>query len=931
MSSPPTPTTSIRAAQLGTSNRKHQRRPSFPSIAVLNPFRKKAPKERTRSLSPVEPYEVAPGIWNTDATAKVFGYLEPTEKKGKSRSKSVGSGARTHSQISKRKPVAGKSSHDSTKKAGDGTGTDTSNRRPNRNYTELPSKSSPDPRKAANKGVTETEKSAGKEKMRTVSKDDQLVQRGANPRTGLVSPFIVSDSSDDNLVGHDYVKVGKIQRDKTPLPEGRTRSGKWKQQGAGWSLVESPLLSPIAQSINDPLSRKVSVKKLEDKLIVEMPGVDNPEPENMTDEQIRRYQEGVARAYKHGGSTAMVDPSALPSPRQSTSEGPSTPPNKLQRIRRKMVGSGPARKEESSDAVVMNAQEWASSALPPRKDRVKPPQVKDVVPTHVPKGPLLGTRPEDRSATAGHPFLGQRNKSQLGQMEGVAHSQSFQLMPQQEAQAGLQKNPTHPTQFPPLQLMPQQEPQTEPPNQPISPYRVHQEAHKRLPTEPEGQPMVKQEAQTGPSSKSKNRSTMDPVEPPASPTLSQWLPRLHFLHPSHFANLGTSSYRRPEQLLPERLRPAENRRQTIEDACITTITSTLNRKPENNQRSQVWRQDGILAVPGMRERPPRKYETSKENYLQAGTPRKKPSSDTKHMVDASGSSTIGQNVMQLAGGPAPARKTVEARHQSGVSPRQLQHGNRAFSQGAERAARVTVVEDYRSQTLRQGEAKKRPTAKTQGLCLGSANDIQDLTREDRRGGAGIIHTYDPLGDDCADDDCKARSTVTSHRFKDSGGPTDMGSTRDGGVWFAGEWVETLQDQARSDGTAPKSKEALAPRQSMFENTTSASLRFWALEELRQLSAKFRYVERRLYSMACHIIWTLHPASPALVVLQSPNARAQDYLSAAKEVFLACVYILLLLNIMLAVRKLLVLAGLLMFWVWHPMRMILGIIRWCVLA
>ena len=30
-------------------------------------------------------------------------------------------------------------------------------------------------------------------RMRTVSRDDQLVERGANPGTGLVSPFVVSD------------------------------------------------------------------------------------------------------------------------------------------------------------------------------------------------------------------------------------------------------------------------------------------------------------------------------------------------------------------------------------------------------------------------------------------------------------------------------------------------------------------------------------------------------------------------------------------------------------------------------------------------------------------------------------------------------------------------------------------------------------------
>lgn len=101
-----------------------------------------------------------------------------------------------------------------------------------------------------------------------VSSEDRLTERGANPRTGLVSPFVTSESELGH--DHDYLSMGRAGRPQ-PFAKARTRSGKWKQDGLGWSLVESPLLSPIAQSTNAPPTRQVSLKELEDRLLVQMP------------------------------------------------------------------------------------------------------------------------------------------------------------------------------------------------------------------------------------------------------------------------------------------------------------------------------------------------------------------------------------------------------------------------------------------------------------------------------------------------------------------------------------------------------------------------------------------------------------------------------------------------------------------------------------
>ena len=65
------------------------------------------------------------------------------------------------------------------------------------------------------------------------------------------------------------------------------------------------------------MGRMISGKQFKDRLPVDRPGTDDLDPKTMTDEQIKQYQEGIARAYERGGgSIAMLDPDTLTSPRQ---------------------------------------------------------------------------------------------------------------------------------------------------------------------------------------------------------------------------------------------------------------------------------------------------------------------------------------------------------------------------------------------------------------------------------------------------------------------------------------------------------------------------------------------------------------------------------------------------------------------------------------
>ena len=530
MSSSLSPTTSTKVA---ISPRKEKRTSSFPSFSSLNPFRDKSSEE---SL-PFDPILVAPGIWSTDATAEVFGYVQ-TDARGRrrfNRSQSAGPyekrrGSLTHSRQSLRRERSFVGSYKEVEKDRSTKDLSDRKRQKKRKYQELAG------RKGIDVGQSEIESGrwqSSRGSMRTVSQDDRLTERGANPRTGLVSPYVTSDGSADALDAGYFAK-GLA---KSPLSGGsrRTSSGRWKQSGGSWSFVQERVTSPTKMQKNENPSpkklqnedkpvRPVSVQKIEDRLLAQMPGVDNPEPENMSNEQIRRYQQSVVRACDvAGGAHAMVNPETLPTPRQTSpvldTEGPRTPPRNTHTIKRKEVGSSMVA-ENSEDTIVVHRTRQSTSDRPPpvrmpSSDRQK---VRIMSPSMAALGAAPRTPLDVESS-----FLGPRQRS-----------------PQTASAGRFLSRP------------------------PLSPATNQQE---RL-------PQAHYPAQT------QDPSAAPSAPPVSSPTLSQFLPRAHFLPPTHFANLGSApSHPRPPRILPPSLRSGPQKRQLVEDAAtITTITTSTGHR-----------------------------------------------------------------------------------------------------------------------------------------------------------------------------------------------------------------------------------------------------------------------------------------------------------------------------------------------------------------
>lgn len=793
----------------------------------------------------MEPYEVAPGIWSTDATARVFGYLSTNDKKPKSRAQSAEPNIQAPGKKAKRKPVPIRGPLSEYEQA-----------RFAKRLEERPTVTIKDEPETLTRCKIErcgeeriksgsNWSGARRQRMRTVSRDDQLVERGANPRTGLVSPFIVSDDSEERL-RDDYITVGEGGL-ADPSPR-RTRSGKWKQDSLGWSLVESPLLSPIAQSTSDKMSRTVSVKQLEDRLLVEMPGVDNPEPKNMTDEQIKKYQEGIARAYRRGGgSLAMLDPDTLPSPRKETARGPSTPPAKLHQIQRKEVGSGVARQRTSGDTVIVRANNQAPPLSTPRENIMKRQEVRIFTPSNTPKGSSFESGADiSNTVRKTDPFLGPGSRETCSQTASATQSQSY-----------LNTGPAH--------------------------------------------QCLQNDLKSSPSPA--------PSDPPSAfPTLDRYLPRLQIPHPSRFANLETSSYRRPTQLLRARLSPLGQQRQVVEDACTTTFTTTSKKGPKREQRPKIQRQEGDKVVPRVTHSSPGR-KIPLDGYYQTITPRNKPSHPS--------AATVGTlHTLDLVTGRSRA-----------IAP--TKKANPAKDLANTRHPRKTWIP---ADCLKQAPCGNRPrnlaspTQSTQGLSLGSAN----VTRERIQGnqsGDGSTLTYGLPG--------KEYKAVPGVGLQNIAGdkeqailPAELTVGGESRAWFAGQWADVQEEGQRLELNTLIQKETLGRRPSILRREADVKLWMHIAEAWAEPFPKLGFILRQMIG---HVMRTLHHASPAFIILRTAKTTTRDRFRAIRDLVLATLYLLLLLNLFMALKRVLFFVGKVLYWIGHPVQTIFMIVGWCIIG
>ena len=833
MSSPPTTDTSTKAGILHYKENTS----SFPLFSTLNPFRKKPVQP---SLYIEKPYEVAPGIWSTDATAKVFGYVDTDDKKpAKTGSRSTGpDDQRSPTSNLGRRPWRTRGLINQIIEAHRDNETDEFRDHPYRLHVEARERSREARLEDARQQREENKRRNRRGRMRTVSREDELIERAANPRTGIVSPFVTSEDSSRVSLETDYIALRRTQAARNRQKR-TVSSGRWKQDSAGWSIVESPVLSPIAQSISDRPSREVSVKVVEGKLPPQMPAAKNSEPNYKTNEDIVRYQESIEQACKRsGGANPLIDPDTLPSPRPSTSGGPSSPPTKLQKIPRKEIGSSEIARQPSNETVVVNAKLRARSLPAVGHFTIENQQVRIITPSQTALNELP-REPLDENST----FLGQRS-------------------PHTPIARG--------TQFRPTVLQPDH-PQPSPTDQrPQEPLSNH---------------------------------------PLTSPTLSQFLPRLHLVHPSQISNVATSSYRRPAQVLPPRLRPLQEKRRAVEDACIITTTTTS--MPKKDQRPRLQRQDGIG---NMRD--------ADQQYLN----RRPEGQHLRQQMMRSMQPSLGNlNRPTMSASIGAGLSNNETQKISQKAPPNASMMRDTINMGgAEAAARATMHEESRIREVRGGRhsLKRELSPRDVNVVRDAGQGVRDTD--------GSTRTYGHPGE-TALDAIACQNPVKGMEKKQLHHKKHEGHVSEGGFSSKVLWEDDLKHE--DDGTSSQ-LEAQAPvirRRSIIRKPGQAMQWLELVESWVQTSVLVAWAQQKLWDTCSHVVSAVRRASTAMSTLRSSKGTPSENLGATRDVILAGFYLLLLTNLCMTLGRAFLIVLRVVYWISHPFLLLSEVLRWCLLG
>ena len=899
LDSPADSSTSHKAATL-SHDRRHRRSSSFPFIKSLNPFKRKtSPTPRCPEESPAEPYEVAPGIWSTDATAKVFGYLNTEKDRHKKRNRSAGPDERNRSRNRSAREKEGGCSparklYERYKEAHTDDGFDDFRGRTHRRKVEEWDRKRQDRRDEARKEREESEARGRRGRMLTVSKDDELVSRGANPRTGVVTPWEGSEVSGEG--GGSWLSRGR--GDMLRPGKSRESSGKWTQEESGWSLVQDPGSGPARPGERGKPVRAVSVKELEDKFVINMPGVDDPDPPGVTAEQIRFYQEGVERAdRKAGGSRGLVDPETLLTPRTKTPEGPSTPPSKLQKIRRKEVGSAMSERNDSTDTVLVNRQSTvaAATSLPFRNDIRETPTVKVVPPS-----------------SSASPAPKRPDRDHRGQLLDHIHTQRPFLGPR--------------------------------PDDKISPIANVTPSRYALNTPPKPSPLRQMEP--------------DPEEATLAPqqlfrTLSQYLPPLSFLHPSYFANLP-ASYRKSTP------RPPENPKKQPKGQHASTTTITITTATEKKPRPRLGRLDGANSVPRVNLRV---FEGQRKWWEQWKKPSEtKRGEEERDRPQIINTSPAAQRV-QVELPPAKQHWKKEGKYNGWVVSDPSAEDPKAPIPDEEIGGTWKGKKSTSTcmcMKCRTRHARGSKVMQTTGRNLEPRSGITtgEQVRKNKGGdGVGCIRTDDGRddgtvcdGNDGRPSGLRTRALAHERRRKaEAPEAPELEVPLDGDhAWFAfaGRWgddsrkgevacvydgeeeeekKEGKNDVDGDEGVEERVESALA---TTVVETWSAAC---GMEKRLRASSTARRVSMRLFGMVQHVLTTLHPASPALKMLWKKDARVEDYVHAVRDLLLAGVYLLVLLSITMTVGKVVRVSVKVLLCAWWPIKAALVVVRWFTLG
>lgn len=152
-------------------------------------------------------------------------------------------------------------------------------------------------------------------------------------------------------------------------------------------------------------------------------------------------------------------------------------------------------------------------------------------------------------------------------------------------------------------------------------------------------------------------------------------------------------------------------------------------------------------------------------------------------------------------------------------------------------------------------------------------------------------------------------------------------------WLIGLHPDTARDKANSSYAKFVEREDV--ELSYANHIAQRSVKFLELFTRAGISfttlVKIEYISKWLSHMIRHTISTLHHSSPALRVIGNSDPMIGEYISAMVSVLLAVFYLLLLLNILIALGKIVKLVAKTLWLLWVSTRVIVLLLKWCIIS
>lgn len=156
--------------------------------------------------------------------------------------------------------------------------------------------------------------------------DDYLTARAANPRTGLISPSVVTNLTPRtpispaealSLFGSDYeqprassprARMPEEPRAAMERPKPAGPRGRWRQDSTGWNMEPDTEAGSPKASTSDPSATRADFHASEDSFVIPMPTAKDPQPYRQADQDkaVQYYKDKAQRlSHKEGMNGRM--------------------------------------------------------------------------------------------------------------------------------------------------------------------------------------------------------------------------------------------------------------------------------------------------------------------------------------------------------------------------------------------------------------------------------------------------------------------------------------------------------------------------------------------------------------------------------------------------------------------------------------------------